>query len=49
MHLVTLSLHIARLLRKMIEDRNEFAHEEQEEMKSDLKQIKKALGIETTE
>ena len=33
----TLSLHVARLLRKMIEDRDEIAHEEQEEIKALLR------------
>ena len=49
MHLVPLlivPLIVARLLITVIENRNEFTHEEQEEMKSDIKQIKKALGLE---
>ena len=52
MHLVPLlivPLIVARLLITVIENRNEFTHEEQEEMKSDIKQIKKALGIETAD
>ena len=48
MHLVPLlivPLIVARLLITVIENRNEFTHEEQEEMKSDVKEIKKALGL----
>jgi len=49
MHLVPLiiiPLIVARLLITVIENRNEFTHEEQEELKSDIKEIKKALGLE---
>ena len=49
MHLVPLiiiPLIVARLLITVIENRNEFTHEEQEEMRSDIKEIKKALGLE---
>ena len=48
MHIVPLliiPLIVARLLITVIEDRNEFTHEEQEEIKNDLKEIKKALGL----
>ena len=44
--LVIIPLIVARLLTSVIEDKNQFAHEEQEEMKADLKSIKKALGLE---
>lgn len=46
--LVIIPLIVARLLTNVIEDRNEFTHEEQEEIKSDLKTIKKALGLDKT-
>jgi voltage-gated potassium channel len=49
MHLVPLvivPLIVARLLITVIENRNEFTHEEQEEMRSDIKEIKRALGLE---
>ncbi len=43
--LVIIPLIVARLLTSVIEDRDQFTHEEQEEMKSDIKSIKKALGL----
>ena len=49
MHLVPLvivPLIVARLLITVIEDKNQFSHDEQEEMKNDIKLIKKALGLE---
>ncbi len=49
MHIVPLiivPLIVARLLITVIEDQNQFSHDEQEEMKKDIKEIKKALGIE---
>jgi hypothetical protein len=51
MHLVPLvivPLIVARLLITVIEDKNQFSHDEQEEMKNDIKLIKKALGLEKT-
>lgn len=48
MHIVPLliiPLIVARLLITVIEDKNQFSHDEQEEMKGDIKQIKKALGL----
>jgi voltage-gated potassium channel len=48
--LVIIPLIVTHLLTKVIEDKNQFTHEEQEELKADIKSIKKALGlIETTE
>jgi len=49
MHVVPLliiPLIVARLLMTVIEDKNQFSHEEQEELKADIKEIKKALGLE---
>src|SRR5688572_2601171 len=49
MHIVPLliiPLIVARLLMTVIEDKNQFSHDEQEEMKSDIKEIKRALGVE---
>src|SRR5688572_23068063 len=43
--LIIIPLIVAHLLTSVIEDKNQFAHEEQEEMKSDLKAIKEALNI----
>jgi voltage-gated potassium channel len=43
--LIIIPLIVARLLTTVIEDRNQFTHEEQEKMKADLQAIKKALGI----
>jgi voltage-gated potassium channel len=43
--LVIIPLIVARLLTSVIEDRNQFTHEEQEELKADIKSIKKALGL----
>lgn len=37
---------VARILMSVIEDKDRFAHEEQEEMNSDLTAIKAKLGIE---
>ena len=48
MHIVPLliiPLIVARLLLTVIEDKNQFSHDEQEEMKNDIKEIKKALGL----
>src|SRR5262249_25592837 len=47
--LVIIPLIVARLLTSVIEDRNAFTDEEQEEIKRDLKSIKKALGLEDVE
>ena len=44
--LVIIPLIVTHLLTSVIENKNEFTHEEQEELKSDIKQIKKALGLE---
>lgn len=44
--LIIIPLIVARLLLTVIEDRNQYTHEEQEEIKADIKQIKKALGLE---
>lgn len=47
-HIVLLGivpLIVARMLDHIQVNRNEFAHEEQEEIKNDLKDIKKHLGI----
>jgi voltage-gated potassium channel len=47
--LVIIPLIVTHLLTKVIEDRNQFTHEEQEELKADIKSIKEALGlVETT-
>ncbi len=43
--LVIIPLIVARLLNNVIEDQNQFSHDEQEEMKNDIKAIKKALGL----
>lgn len=43
--LIIIPLIVARLLLTVIEDRNQFTHEEQEELKSDIKAIKKALNL----
>ncbi len=43
--LVIIPLIVARLLSNIIEDQHEFSHDEQEEMKNDIKTIKKHLGI----
>jgi voltage-gated potassium channel len=48
MHVVPLfivPLIVARLLDRMLIDRDRFSHEEQEVLKRDLAEIKKALGI----
>lgn len=46
--LIIIPLIVARLLTSVVEDKNQFAHEEQEQIKSDLNAIKKALGLEET-
>lgn len=43
--LVIIPLIVARLLTNVIEDANQFSHEEQEELKSDIKAIKEALQL----
>jgi voltage-gated potassium channel len=43
--LIIIPLIVARLLTTIIEDRNQFSHEEQEAMKNDIKKIKAALGL----
>ena len=43
--LVIIPLIVARLLLTVVEDKNQFTHEEQEEIKADLKAIKTALRI----
>lgn len=51
MHLVPLfivPLIVARILMTVIENKDQFAHDEQEELKSDIKEIKKALGLDQT-
>ena len=48
MHLVPLfivPLIVARILMTVIENKDQFAHDEQEELKSDIRAIKKALGL----
>lgn len=47
--LVIIPLIVARLLTSVIEDRDQFTHEEQEQIKDDLKSIKKALGLEDSD
>jgi len=44
--LIIIPLIVARLLNTVIEDKNAFTNEEQENIKADLKAIKKALEIE---
>jgi len=46
--LVIIPLIVARLLSNVIEDQNQFSHDEQEEMKNDIKAIKTALGLDKT-
>ncbi|MGE3466515.1 MAG: potassium channel family protein [Pyrinomonadaceae bacterium] len=43
--LVIIPLVVAHLLTHVIEDRDQFTHEEQEQIKNDLKIIKNALGL----
>jgi len=43
--LIIIPLIITRLLTSVIEDQNQFTDEEQEQIKNDLKSIKKALGL----
>jgi voltage-gated potassium channel len=45
--LIIIPLIVARLLTTVIEDQNKFTHEEQEEIKADIKAIKTALGLES--
>ncbi|HEX6125269.1 MAG TPA: potassium channel family protein [Pyrinomonadaceae bacterium] len=45
--LIIIPLIVTHLLTSVIENKNEFTHEEQEELKSDIKEIKKALGLES--
>lgn len=48
MHIIPLfiiPLVIVRLLRALVKDEHEFTHAEQEKIKADLADIKKALGI----
>ena len=48
MHIVPLliiPLIVARILTTVIEDANQFSHDEQEAMKNDIKAIKKSMGI----
>ncbi len=43
--LIIIPLIVARLLTTVIEDKNQFSHAEQEDLKNDIRKIKKALGI----
>lgn len=43
--LVIIPLIVARLLSNVIEDQNQFSHDEQEQMKNDIRAIKEAMGI----
>ena len=43
--LVIIPLIITRLLTTVVEDRNVFTHEKQEQLEQDIIEIKKALGI----
>ena len=43
--LVIIPLIVARLLSGVIEDANQFSHDEQEAMKNDIRDIKRALGV----
>lgn len=43
--LIIIPLIVVRLLTTVIEDQNQFSHVEQEEMKQDIKEIKKALKL----
>ena len=48
MHVVPLfiiPLIVARLLMTVIEDKNQFSHDEQELLKNDIREIKNALGL----
>lgn len=47
--LVIIPLIITRLLTSVIEDKNAFTDAEQEQLKADIKSIKKALGIDREE
>jgi voltage-gated potassium channel len=42
--LVIIPLIVARLLTSVIEDANQFSHEEQESIKADIKEIKESLA-----
>jgi voltage-gated potassium channel len=46
--LVIIPLIITRLLTTVVEDKNVFTHEKQEQLEQDIIMIKKALGIEET-
>ncbi|MEQ1923867.1 MAG: potassium channel family protein [Pyrinomonadaceae bacterium] len=46
--LIIIPLIVARLLIHVIEDQHKFSHDEQEEMKQDIKLIKTALGLDKT-
>lgn len=43
--LVIIPLIVARILSNVIEDANQFSHDEQESMKNDIRAIKAALGV----
>jgi voltage-gated potassium channel len=48
MHLVPLfivPLIVARILMTVIEDKNQFSHDEQEQLKNDIREIKDALNL----
>ncbi len=47
--LVIVPMIVARLLSQLIINEHEFEHEEQEAIKNDLREIKKALGLDTTD
>lgn len=52
MHVVPLfivPMIVVRLLNNVLVNEHEFEHEEQEAIKDDLRQIKKALGLDTTD
>ena len=52
MHIVPLliiPLIIARILGTLIEDENQFSHDEQEQMKNDIRAIKTAMGLDKVE
>ena len=44
--LVIIPLIVTHLLTSVIEDKNQFSHDEQEDLKKDIREIKKALGLE---
>lgn len=52
MHIVPLliiPLIVARILSTVIEDANQFSHDEQEQIKSDIRAIKAAMGLDKVE